>query len=66
MGVMACQRKGCPHIMCDKYSRNYGYICNKCYEELLVSILPIADFMASESAILSNRKQELESEFFDC
>ena len=34
MGVLACDRKGCSHIMCDRYSDEYGYICNSCYFEL--------------------------------
>ena len=34
MGVLACNREGCENIMCDRYSRRYGYICNECFEEL--------------------------------
>ena len=34
MGVMNCSRKDCQNIMCDKYSPQYGYICNSCYREL--------------------------------
>jgi len=35
MGVMPCQREGCESILCDRYSRNYGYICNQCFNELV-------------------------------
>ena len=34
MGVMACSRKGCESILCDRYSPEFGYICNDCFEEL--------------------------------
>ena len=34
MGVMACDRKGCDSIMCDKYSTEFGYICYSCLKEL--------------------------------
>jgi len=35
MGVMACNRKGCDNIMCQRYSGKSGYICGECYIELL-------------------------------
>lgn len=35
MGVMNCFRNGCDNIMCDRYSRKYGYICNECFDELV-------------------------------
>ena len=40
MGVMACDRDGCPNIMCDKIileGTRDGYlrICGDCWEELL-------------------------------
>lgn len=37
MGVLACNRKGCDNIMCDRYSYAYGYICNDCFDELVNS-----------------------------
>lgn len=27
---MACSRKGCPHVMCDTYIDDVGYICWEC------------------------------------
>jgi len=35
MGVMACDRAECPNIMCDRYSKDFGYICADCFEELV-------------------------------
>ena len=37
MGVLACDRKDCENIMCDRYSDDYGYICHECYDELISS-----------------------------
>ena len=35
MSVLACDRSGCPNIMCDRYSYDYGYLCRECFEELV-------------------------------
>lgn len=35
MGVMRCSREGCKNIMCDRYSQEFGYICNDCFSELV-------------------------------
>ena len=35
MGVLACNRAGCRNVMCDRYSDQYGYICEECFQELL-------------------------------
>jgi len=45
MGVMACGRKDCTHILCRRYSPRFGYICEECFEELKASHMPIAMFM---------------------
>jgi len=37
MSVLACNRKDCPHIMCDRLHDEYGYICENCFEELVES-----------------------------
>ena len=34
MSVLACCRRYCENIMCDRYSYEYGYICDECYNEL--------------------------------
>jgi hypothetical protein len=37
MGVLACARTGCSNVMCDRYSREHGYICDSCFKELVES-----------------------------
>ena len=65
MGVMQCDRKGCENVCCDRYSTNYGYICNSCFEELCDSYLPISIFMTSnkEASQKDERVKEMEDEF---
>jgi len=50
MGVLACNRNGCENIMCARYSYEYGYICDECFEELVKSGVDtnIAEFMYLE------------------
>lgn len=45
MGVMECRRNGCTNILCDRYSKEYGYICNDCFNELCETNLTPAQFM---------------------
>ncbi len=47
MGVMSCDREGCGKVMCDRYSLNFGYICQECFDELVQSGIEtrIAEFM---------------------
>lgn len=35
MGVKGCNRTGCDHILCDRYSTEFGYICGECFEDLV-------------------------------
>ena len=35
MGVKTCHRGNCESIMCVRYSSDYGYLCDECFEELL-------------------------------
>jgi len=52
MSVLECSRNGCDHIMCDRHSSTYGYICDNCFNEL-VSLGPrvdIAEFMNSPAS----------------
>ena len=45
MSVLACNRAGCEHIMCDFYSLAYGYICYECLQELKqIPARPYFDF----------------------
>lgn len=48
MGVLACDRKNCENIMCDRYSPEHGYICGECFEELIDSEMFITIFMQTE------------------
>jgi hypothetical protein len=48
MGVMPCARNGCTNILCDRYNPTYGYICDECFEELIIKGLPVEDFIASK------------------
>jgi hypothetical protein len=48
MGVLACDRKNCDRIMCDRYSIEYGYICDTCFDELVDSGKDVAEFMDTE------------------
>lgn len=34
MGAMVCFREDCEHALCDRYSREFGYICWRCFDEL--------------------------------
>lgn len=54
MGVMACARNDCGHILCDHYSSEYGYLCNECFQELVDSPLTISEFMQTKKR--SNRR----------
>jgi len=50
MSVLACDRRGCPNVMCDRYSYEYGYICDDCFRELVRSGVRtnVDDFMETE------------------
>ena len=37
MSVLACNRRNCENIMCDRLSNTHGYICDECFEELVKS-----------------------------
>ena len=37
MGIKICYRKSCENTMCDRYSKEYGYICDECFDELVKS-----------------------------
>jgi len=34
MSVLTCMRGDCTNIMCDRFSYEYGYICEECFDEL--------------------------------
>lgn len=46
MGVMECSRRGCANIMCERYSRTFGYICNECFNALVErGFVSVSEFM---------------------
>ena len=48
MGVMACDRRGCEHIMCDRLILNGSkYICGDCWDELCEAKLSWPDVMTA-------------------
>ena len=61
MGVMACDRKDCENIMCDRYSHTYGYICDECFDELLSlrQIPEVGRFMKSKKKRWTSNEKEL-------
>lgn len=65
MSILACGRKGCENIMCDRYSTRYGYICDECFEELVNSKLNIVYFMQTPKNFNNNEfiRSEYEKEF---
>ena len=72
MGVMQCSRKGCENVLCHRFSREYGYICTECFDELktLVSTFSganVGSFMATQKPMRFIKKDEnlkwLEEEF---
>lgn len=34
MGAMVCFRMDCENALCHRYSREFGYICWRCFDEL--------------------------------
>ena len=54
MGVLACDRKGCLNVMCDRVSHDYGYyICDDCFTELVNTgpTTDIDEFMDREKKV---------------
>jgi hypothetical protein len=58
MGVMQCDRKGCNNILCYRYSKKYGYICNDCFQELSTNIISITEFMNKEKDPYSDSREK--------
>lgn len=66
MKMNKCNRGNCSHIMCDRYSIRYGYICSDCFSELIKSNLSIRDFMETDpgdSLEKKDRYEDLNLEF---
>jgi hypothetical protein len=67
MGALPCYRGNCPSVMCDRYSEEYGYICNNCFEELVRrgAQTNIAAFMASDPPVDADSKEAAAHSYFD-
>ena len=66
MSVLKCNRRGCENILCDMYSYTYGYICDECFAQLLLSNLTIESFMDTVKTTYSERadwEEDLNKEF---
>jgi len=65
MSVLACDRRGCDNIMCDRLSYQYGYLCEDCFQELvnLGVGTNIEWFMDSRP---NYARQESTLAYFDC
>jgi len=37
MSALECNRDGCGNAMCDRFSIDYGYICDECFTEMVLS-----------------------------
>lgn len=37
MGVLRCNKADCDNIMCNRYSDQHGYLCDRCFDELVKS-----------------------------
>ena len=55
MSVLECDRYMCQNIMCDRYSDDFGYICEECFNELVKSGMGtcISSFMKTPKTELS-------------
>lgn len=67
MGVMGCNRQGCRNVMCDRYAMGTGYICNDCFEELLISGIGtcLPEFMDSEPKRIQPDLKEVTYKYWD-
>ena len=59
MSVLACDRNGCQNIMCDRFSYEFGYICNECFVELY-NLDPPVDI---QRFMLSKKGKEIDVNF---
>ena len=58
MSVLACDRRGCTNIMCDRLSDNHGYICEECFAELCQKPQDFEEFMNSpKNKLCANQKE---------
>lgn len=65
MGIMACSRRGCENVMCNRYSCLHGFICEECFEELVRSgaEMNVAQFMDTSKKTLHNSEEAARARF---
>ena len=64
MGVLECDRIGCENIMCDRYSHEYGYICNDCFDEMVLSNKLPLHFIATTKSLRIGLTEDYYSDIF--
>jgi len=66
MSVLACNRGNCDHVMCDRHSNEYGYICSDCFNDLIKLGIhtDIAAFMRTNPPKPGDLKEEYPYELF--
>lgn len=66
MSVKICYRKSCENTMCDRYSKEYGHICDECFDELVKSgpMTKIDLFMRSSKKEVNNLAYNRYNEVF--
>lgn len=61
MGVLACERYGCPNVMCNKLVEK-RYVCNDCAAEFRESIgnkaMPIRELSKAFQTFMESEKSE--------
>jgi hypothetical protein len=65
MGVPMCDRGNCTNVSPNRFSFNFGYICDRCFNELLNSNMTISDFMDTNPGdnIIGDGYSECNEEF---
>lgn len=63
MGLMRCVRLNCESIGCCRYSKEYGYICDDCFDELVSSNKPIQIFLDEPKPNIELREKIMETVF---
>ena len=65
MSVLTCSRRDCNNVMCNIYSKTYGYICDECFDELVHALCDIDTFMNStkDKEKLDIRYLQMDDEF---
>lgn len=64
MSVMQCSRGNCINIMCNRYAEGYGYICNECFNELVMRGVHM-DIPAFMSSNIHPKEKEAAYAYFD-